>query len=180
MNQVQWLAVPLAFALACVLAFPFSSRLISYRWAQATNDVNNVALELGHMPIPFGQTEVDVVQRWLAGKTLGSDPRVFQMAPPPESDPWGNPLQAVERSDVSGKMRVFAVFSFGRDGTSATNGDDPDDINSWSDDPVAYYRRETQKYRLLCVIPWAIILCVPTWFLLRTRRETEPSVPERV
>lgn len=179
MNLRQLLALPLALALAWVLAAPFSHRLIYYRWAQAVNQLNGVALDIDHRFAPHRRTTVDCVQRWINGQPLQSDPHEFQMASPPENDPWGNPLQAVERIDDAGTRRI-AVFSLGRDGASATNGEDPDDINSWADDPVAYYQREAQHesrmHHLSCTIPLACVLYAPMCFLLRTRRKTEPWV----
>lgn len=59
-------------------------------------------------------------------------------------DPWGNPYQFVERDDVGplGSDCTFHAFSMGADGTSVSNGNDVDDINTWSYDRSRYYRRQ--------------------------------------
>ena len=173
--------MPVAFAAAWVLVYPFTVRLISYRWTTAWSHVSSVAMDIENRLIPHPRLTVDAVQRWIEGKTLPSDPPQLQGSYQVESDPWGRPLKIVERLDGNGNRR-FAVFSFGRDGMSRTDGNDPDDINSWSDDPVVNYRREalrdSQMYRLCCTIPWGCIIYAPMFFLLRTKKKTEPRVAD--
>ena len=57
------------------------------------------------------------------------------------SDPWGNQYQIIERDQISlpNSDATFHAFSFGLDGISKSNGDDPDDINSWDYDRSRYY-----------------------------------------
>ncbi len=179
MNLRHLLALPVAFAMAWVLVYPLTVRLIHYRWITALNHVNRVGADIEYRLFPGRRLTVDAAQRWIEGKTIYSDPHDLQGSPPMEVDPWGKPLQVVERLDDDGRKR-FAVYSFGFDGISKTDGNDPDDINSWSDDPVAYYireaKRDAQIYLLQCTIPLGCILYAPMFFLLRTRKKTEPSV----
>ncbi len=181
MNLRQLLALPLAFAMAWVVAYPFSIRLISYRWVRALNDLNSVAGDIKNRFIPHPSFTVDSLQRWTEGKTLQTDPPELQGTSVALLDPWGNPFQVVERSSHNGR-RQFAVYSLGRDGMSQTNGNDPDDINSWSEDPVAYYQREAQAesqlYRLRCTIPLVCCLYAPMFYLLRTKtKQNNPMNP---
>lgn len=179
MNLRHLLALPVAFATAWVLVYPFTVRLISYRWATTWTHVNSVVSDIEYRFIPDRRLTVDAVQRWIEGKAIYSDPQVLHGSPPMQADPWGKPLQVVERLDDDGRKR-FAAYSFGRDGISDTDGNDPDDINSWSDNPVAYYQREAKRdsqiYRLQRAIPLGCILYAPMFFLLRTKKKTEPSV----
>ena len=161
--------------MAWVLVYPFTVRLISYGWARASNEVSRLAIEIENRFAPHPRLTVDAVQRWIEGKTILSDPLELQRSSQTESDPWGNPFRVVERRG-NGNRR-FAVYSSGRDGMSKTNGNDPDDINSWSDEPVVFYQREAQRdsqmYRFRCTVPWGCILYVPMFFLLRTRKKIE-------
>jgi hypothetical protein len=141
------------------------------------NDLNLIASEIESRFIPHPCLTVDSLQRWLEAKTLQTDPREIPRFSTPKNDPWGNPFQVGDRLDENGE-RQFVVYSFGRDGLSNTNGNDPDDINSWSDDPVAHYqreaRRESQVDRMSFAVPLMFILYIPMLLLLRTRRKTEP------
>jgi hypothetical protein len=51
-------------------------------------------------------------------------------------DPWGNPYQVVFNT---GSLPAARIYSLGPDGISMTEGNDPDDINSWRpvDTPLA-------------------------------------------
>ncbi|MGC4015345.1 MAG: type II secretion system protein GspG [Luteolibacter sp.] len=49
-------------------------------------------------------------------------------------DPWKNPYCYVEGSGFTRSGGYgYGLYSMGRDGKSATQGNDPDDINTWSD-----------------------------------------------
>lgn len=58
-----------------------------------------------------------------------SDTEWTQLSDRVPLDPWGNPYQYIAPSSYDGE---FALFSFGRDGISHSNGNDPDDLNNWS------------------------------------------------
>lgn len=78
MNLRQLLALPVAFAVAWILVYPFTRRMISYRWVTAWNDVNRVATEIENRFLPHPQLTVGAVQRWTEGKTTRSDPPELQ------------------------------------------------------------------------------------------------------
>jgi hypothetical protein len=40
----------------------------------------------------------------------------------------------------------MGIYSTGRDGISQTQGNDPDDLNSWDERPGAYYRAEIAEH----------------------------------
>lgn len=172
MNLRQLLAIPLAFALAWVLCYPFTIRLISYRWITAWNDVASVAREIEMRFVPHRGLTVDAIQRWTEGKTVQTDPSELQGSSHSQTDAWGNPYQVTERFHENGQ-RYFGIYSFGQDGVSFTGGDDADDINSWSENPIAHYQGEAKLesliYRLKCTIPWAGIFYAVMFALLRAR-----------
>ena len=74
------------------------------------------------------------------------------------TDSWGNPLQFVY--DESGELAVdggaILAYSFGQDGKSKSKGNDPDDINSWDDHDIPFYRNQIQNFkrrkRLWCTL----------------------------
>ena len=82
-----------------------------------------------------------------------------------QNDPWGNPYKFVERpSGPSEHPTTFHAYSMGADGTSSSNGNDFDDLNSWNDDGTAYYlnklNAENQRKAL-----WHTIWLTPLVFL---------------
>ena len=44
-------------------------------------------------------------------------------------DPWGHEYQYIPPAPEG--IRDYGIYSFGKDGISISNGNDPDDINSW-------------------------------------------------
>lgn len=64
-------------------------------------------------------------------------------------DAWGNSYHLTTRLASDGKTMVFHFYSTGRDGISVSDGDDPDDVNSWRENEfylsemrrTAYFKR---------------------------------------
>ena len=58
----------------------------------------------------------------------------YNLADLPSNDSWGNPFQFVELNEtgIYGCDSILHVYSMGSDGVSLSDGNDPDDINSWS------------------------------------------------
>jgi general secretion pathway protein G len=57
------------------------------------------------------------------------DKRWTQLADTIPLDPWGKPYQYIAPTTAEGE---YGLYSFGRDGISLTNGNDPDDRNNWT------------------------------------------------
>jgi hypothetical protein len=55
------------------------------------------------------------------------------------SDPWGHAYRYTEVTTAASRIPDFRIYSMGKDGQSASGGNDPDDINSWDKHHVAYY-----------------------------------------
>ncbi|HEV7282691.1 MAG TPA: hypothetical protein VGN57_20970 [Pirellulaceae bacterium] len=96
--------------------------------------------EIGETPLSVAE-----IEEWLAGNA--SAELAFRMPIVPEKDPWNRPYRCVVIADAQGADR-FGFYSTGRDGVSATGGNDPDDINSWSDSKTRYYEREWWAWTL--------------------------------
>ena len=83
------------------------------------------------------------------------------------SDPWGNQYQIIERDQISlpNSDATFHAFSFGLDGISKSNGDDPDDINSWGYDRSRYYGAMIRDQELRSNL-WRTVWVTPILYLM--------------
>lgn len=90
------------------------------------------------------------------------------------TDVWGQDYQFVQfdQSETRDTQSTFHIFSYGNDGISNSNGNDPDDINSWSNNSQAFYDISTAHaatpslvFRSLLITPIAYIalLWVTNW-----------------
>lgn len=78
----------------------------------------------------------------------------------PAVDPWGHPY-AYLRGD--GLPDGFGIYSMGPDGVSTTQGNDPDDLNSWNSgatDP------QKEKKKWLMASAGACVLAIIVGFIL--------------
>ncbi len=82
----------------------------------------------------------DVLNDWLADRLPADYPVKTQLSQHPGVDAWGNTYRVVRdvTSDDGGLVPV-GVYSMGLDGESATEGNDADDVSSWSDRSPGYY-----------------------------------------
>ena len=126
-----------------------SQARVTYRWQIAVNDVR--ILRLCVMSYPgVGKTpaDIDTVNQYFS-HSLGNLPRFSELEGLDNRfDPWGNPYVCVERQEDSDeRYRPWHFYSTGRDGKSATSGNDADDICSWKEPQVAadYYRSDVRK-----------------------------------
>ena len=64
-------------------------------------------------------------------------------------DPWGNEYQICELQNVDQQLAgdcPFHVYTLGEDGITRTDGNDPDDINSWNLDSGRFYARRVARH----------------------------------
>ena len=150
----------------------FEQALISYRHDNTAADIRGIRFWASwqHKENPNIEfEEFDMKRLWA---DMGSN-----------CDPWGNPYQTVDR-DTRGIYDMpssFHVYSFGADGKSDSNGNDPDDINSWNYDRRKFYGRmiandllRKNLWRTLWITPitFSVIwLTVHTFKLPRQRRQ---------
>lgn len=62
----------------------------------------------------------------------------------PRIDPWGHSYRWFALDSPKDSTPDFQIYTLGEDGTSASKGNDPDDINSWDDHHDSYYMRKVQ------------------------------------
>ena len=76
-------------------------------------------------------------------------------------DPWGHGYQYIPPAPEG--IRDYGIFSFGKDGISISNGNDPDDFNSWNPD-----RQQPRQSNSLAYIAIVACVLVPlSWHLVR-------------
>ncbi|MBM80723.1 MAG: hypothetical protein CMJ78_09035 [Planctomycetaceae bacterium] len=106
-----------AFCIGVMIALYLNSgMLVSYKFAQAYNDVGKLNREIEVLSqyapedgIPIDRT---VLNDWLSGNLPDAQPFVQELLAPPECDPWGKPY----RYSLSNN----GFYSTGRDGTTET------------------------------------------------------------
>ena len=78
-------------------------------------------------------------------------------------DSWQRHLQIIENEngDLRREAGRILVYSMGSDGKSESNGNDPDDINSWDDHHLVFYRNKIEQLernrnlkRSVCLTPF--------------------------
>ena len=81
-------------------------------------------------------------------------------------DPWGREYQYFTRSS-DGKLS-YGIYSFGKDGISHSNGNDPDDFNSWEK-----LRQETSHTPLILIFSASAtaLVFVLSWQAARRRQQ---------
>jgi general secretion pathway protein G len=122
-----------AILLILFLAIPTASRAESAKSLRVQGDINAIdssvktyRLNCGGLPPP------DLGLQALVARpaSLGPDTRWVKIADRIPMDPWNQPYRYVAGD---GYPKGFGIYCCGKDGLSATQGNDPDDINSWSD-----------------------------------------------
>lgn len=146
LNIIHLLLIAPTFLIVVVVTMFVNSSLPHYYWSIAFQEVNRLdsTIQMLHeMDFIDGEISQQSIEAWLDG-SMGSNHRLREnLGESPGGDPWGNLYRCVERS-VDGEDRL-GVYSLGRDGTSKSNGDDRDDLNSWSDDSLRWYRNATNR-----------------------------------
>lgn len=126
---------------------------------------------------------IDLINRWFAGEKITLDTNDVDLLPgmladvQAESDGWSRPFHCV-RNQVSADGRVIkvGVYSFGEDGHSASEGNDPDDLNSWGPDSGNFYRSRANLRTLWAVIFLSLLFATPFYLFLRNRRVARSHV----
>jgi len=87
--------------------------------------VSMYKLNTGVLPLPEGGLRA-LVER---PPDLGPDGHWAQLLSKVPTDPWGNPYRYVAGDGFS---QGYGIYSYGPDGRSGTQGNDPYDFNDWS------------------------------------------------
>ena len=132
-------------------------RLPHYYWSTAFQEANQLKSRIELVQQAKSTAEIDpaaeklsqkTIASWLAG-TYGDHHPILGKCP--EKDPWKNSYQCVARR--VGNEERLGVYSYGRDGTSKSSGNDQDDLNSWNDDGPQWYKSvDSQRERTDTVV----------------------------
>ena len=136
---VRLLSIAAAFALSALIAAAFfAPACIIPAWSLAPSQLRRLQDAVEWAEIGESRLSSEEIDTWLSGGA--SKELADRMFLDPEMDPWGHPYRVVA---VAGEgPDRFGFYSMGRDGISNSDGDDPDDVNSWSEANTLYYERE--------------------------------------
>jgi hypothetical protein len=126
-------------------AFWDSGKRVHYRYFGAVIDIDYAyrsVLALDQRNVRKVATE-ETINQWL-DHTLSAEHWVSkELVERIELDPWGSPYKCVRNRTLdNGTVVPMGIFSMGRDGVSRSEGNDPDDLNSWDARSGDYYRLE--------------------------------------
>jgi hypothetical protein len=161
--------LPVSFLVATLLVavpgsiFGLAARGPHPLWTWALQDVTTLRVHFRVSPSDlYTPADIDTVNQYF-NQSLEELPRFSELKGLDNHfDPWGNPYVCVERQeDTDERYRPWHFYSTGRDGTSATNGNDADDISSWreSEEVATYYYRESQKTRRAIHALLGLVFC---------------------
>ncbi len=158
------------------------------RWSYVTEGLRRDIGLLTKIHVDFdtdSKRDVDSLNAWLRGASIR-----YGELEHPGTDPWGNPYQCVATPKGPNDERVpyghvlewgepflwpsngiadgdtaenacFGFFAFGEDGITNSNGNDPDDLNSWDFKSGRFYRdRRAQHQRDEHNLKTAQIFCI--------------------
>jgi hypothetical protein len=98
-------------------------------------------------------------------------------------DPWGNKylFTALPEYQHGKDSKILHVYSCGLDGVSNSNGNDPDDINSWSHDrqPSYYalqYQKDVRRARFLQLLILSVVVTLISLFAMSKIRSKRVGV----
>ncbi len=115
--------------------------LVSYTYVNEGQNIRNLDLLLHWLENREGvKLTEETLPRWATGRLTKeeSEQPGFEMLA--TGDNWGHPYQFVPKKPSDKGEASVGVYSLGADGISRSNGNDPDDICSWSDHYWAHYR----------------------------------------
>ena len=160
--------LPVVFILNTSLVWVFAlGGLRSFSWAHETNSVTH-AQEWVESALRYSRySNVEItdaeISDWLCHRLPGNHPAAEMLMDPPRPDAWGNPYRMQPRKTHDEKPRIYST---GEDGTSGTNGNDPDDIRSWDEKRWSWYsHRQFTRDMTYCMIISALITAAGFWLL---------------
>ena len=140
-------------------------KLPHYYWSIAFQEVNQLEsrIQVIQEVEPAERISQEVIGAWFDGSFGNHHPILGKC---PGKDPWKNPYQYVTRR-VGDEDRV-GVYSFGRDGTSKSDGNDKDDLNSWNDDGLKWYKNVDNRRERIDLVAQGLVFTalIYVFFLL--------------
>ena len=161
----------LAIVTAWCIAFAVSPFL------QVQNDRSNprfldAAIHVKYLRLRASLTEEE--SPGISRTRLLQDPLISELLSVPDS--WGNGYHLTTRLPKDGETLEFHFYSTGRDGISVSDGDDPDDINSWREHELyrSEIRRAAYLWRSLRTLWLTPLICFGMLLAGRFVRRTYP------
>ena len=178
----QLLLLPPAFLLNAGIVWLFVfPPLHTPSWAHEANRIRRTQLwvetffrSCKHDNILLSDCEI---HDWMCHRLSPNHPAAKVWLDPPglELDVWGNPYRIQLRSSIFEKPRVYST---GEDGLSISDGNDPDDIRSWDEQPWRWYSRQQLTRRTtLCMVASAFITAAGFWLVI-LKNKTALTVPQ--
>jgi len=167
---------------------PFSGRLVAWAVAYVISCnflLNSMLINWVHSGAFSGCRQIQLIAVQLhdeideSGIIAAKNELLSVVAQSP--DPWGNPYQVLNfDSSAQSSDDLIHVYSFGEDGATDSQGNDPDDINTWDSESGSVYRRRVNLYwekQKLWQTAWTTpILLALAWLtriaIVRVRRIT--------
>lgn len=138
-----------------MVSYNFAIALRQAEYLQSRVEVADSLSEVNRQPV----VSESVVNKWLDGSLTAQDPAIDVLGDIPRHDPWGNAFQAIrDFKSANGKTVKLGIYTLGRDGISKTNGNDPDDLNTWDDICYLWYSVDIgRRRRTICVVIGLVI-----------------------
>ncbi|MCA9214734.1 MAG: hypothetical protein KDB27_16800 [Planctomycetales bacterium] len=135
-------------------------------WQRST--MRNGYAHLSRIPSPIAEASLSDANSWFCGTLDADHPLSGWEADYSSVDPWGNPYVCVQREEHTDcYLLPRHVYSKGRDGISSSDGNDADDLSSWSDDSMRYYVNELNAearlqlfLKSVLILPFVFPCCV--------------------
>ncbi len=146
-----------------------STELVSYRFTYARRGAGDVERQLSFSEINKSRAPFDevTINAWLAQQIPLTHPIWQRMVEHPGLDPWKRPYRCVRnRTLADGTLVDLGVYSMGKDGVSNSEGNDPDDLNSWNEQQGGYYYEEIKNTRFAAAAIIGLLLTPFTYALL--------------
>lgn len=135
-----------AFIVSVLIAMIVNVKLVSHWHVRALVDVDQLQM-MAQMPEYnelFQSDRVDEINQWLASSLplslnlIEQEDNEYQRG----MDPWGRSYHCVFNVKLhDGSVQPIGFYSAGEDGYSESNGNDPNDINSWDTKRGEFYLR---------------------------------------
>jgi len=110
---------------------------------------------------------VDEINDWLAGLSPNADKIAAEWGMCDEHDSWHRPLRCKQVGGTCDNSRpMLGVYSLGEDGLSNSEGDDPDDINTWNRNSNRYYEHRIFTQQMLLILGSTAFFGLPIYLFL--------------
>jgi hypothetical protein len=136
-----WLSVGVSFSMAFE-----TGRIVHHQYVGAINAIRDIKRIVdSHSQIEAWEVKLwlDPVRQRQRNQYSLESYIPFDGIPVYEYDPWGRPFHVVEPVKAGDE---FHFYSSGQDGKSLSEGNDPDDLNTWDDHGESWYRKSIQRH----------------------------------